>query len=50
MIVLFNFPLEHKIWPFQALIASYISKDDYRTVKDITYFVLKVIVFLPFCA
>nr|QBM79469.1 MATE39 [Rehmannia glutinosa] len=26
----------------QALIASYISKDDYRTVKDITQFVLKI--------
>ncbi|CAA0837033.1 MATE efflux family protein 3- chloroplastic [Striga hermonthica] len=26
----------------QALIAGYISKDDYRTVKDITHFVLKI--------
>ncbi|KAI3446335.1 hypothetical protein Pfo_003000 [Paulownia fortunei] len=26
----------------QALIASYISKDDYRTVRDITHFVLKI--------
>ncbi|KAK4437564.1 protein DETOXIFICATION 45, chloroplastic [Sesamum alatum] len=26
----------------QALIASYISKDDYRTVRDITQFVLKI--------
>ncbi|KAL2493514.1 MATE efflux family protein 3 [Forsythia ovata] len=26
----------------QALVASYISKDDYRTVKDITHFVLKI--------
>ncbi|KAL0422980.1 UNVERIFIED_CONTAM: protein DETOXIFICATION 45, chloroplastic [Sesamum latifolium] len=26
----------------QALIASYVSKDDYRTVRDITQFVLKI--------
>ncbi|CAA3012519.1 DETOXIFICATION 45, chloroplastic [Olea europaea subsp. europaea] len=26
----------------QALVASYISKDDYRTVKDVTHFVLKI--------
>lgn len=33
-----------KISLFQALIASYISKDDYMTVRDITHFSLKVLV------
>lgn len=33
-----------KFWLSQALVASYISKEDYANVKDVTKFVLKVLV------